>query len=73
MTPPKNPLLDDTLCAEEIAELRHVDVKTIHSYHARDGQMPPAHWQKGRTPLWWKPEIEEWIAQSKKPKAKAKA
>jgi predicted DNA-binding transcriptional regulator AlpA len=73
MTPPKNPRLDETLSAEEIAVLRGVDVKTIHSYHAREGQMPESHWVKGRTPLWWRPEIEDWIAQSKKPKAKADA
>lgn len=65
-----DPRLSEILCAEEVATLLGVGVKTVHAYHCR-GQMPAATHHKGRTPLWDRAEIEEW--NGKRPPRQQKA
>ncbi len=53
-------MLDDFMTSQDIAETLGVKLTTVHQYRTR-GELPDPDAHVGRSPVWRKATIEEWL------------
>lgn len=58
--------MDDLLTARDVAELAGLTLNTVHTYRC-SGRLPAPSTYIGRTPLWERTQVEDWLSQRRPP------